>query len=550
MGQVNIYRIDAEKQEAFLQCMQEKMVQVNTLFRTIEVEDAEIEFGCTLYKSPEPAEKQIAWNWILREFGQEEVHCLPAPKAILLIEKDDEMYVATFGFSYFIVDKFCDRNFAFNFARKITYKEIKTTALSSPHSKRNKTVNTYVNYDELEFDSGESFTKIKAKALIPDDFTIYNESIEIGNSIKFSAPEDSVDSILKIIIHIEDVIANTEDKYLIPVFTKVSDKELLGELDERLNTEVSQNPQSINISELDIIGATEVFNHNDTSFTLKFGHFEKEIPELNFEQLKLFSEDKGFDLNSNLLKIKVVSNNNGNPVRSDEVRNLIDYTDDLHRCILSKGSWYQFNDDYVNYLSDSIAEIETLYDANFDFRKSQHEAFIERKYQEEKDNPVFLGMAEKQVRNKITNKYYAERAFNTIMQEQFGFSNFDRVDSRIGTADIELMDLYKDATMYAVKIGKTSSKLCYAVDQSLSSLNAYKHHLLEGMPEIQNVAVWLILEREQHLTVIDGKPNLNELNMIMLKNKLDDWKKEVRLCGYKPIIYINYVVRDGEPHAD
>lgn len=28
--------------------------------------------------------------------------------------------------------------------------------------------------------------------------------------------------------------------------------------------------------------------------------------------------------------------------------------------------------------------------------------------------------------------------------------------------------------------------------------------------------------------------------MIMLKNKLDSWKKEVRLQGLNPIVYINY----------
>ena len=27
---------------------------------------------------------------------------------------------------------------------------------------------------------------------------------------------------------------------------------------------------------------------------------------------------------------------------------------------------------------------------------------------------------------------------------------------------------------------------------------------------------------------------------LMLKNKLDQWKKEVRLQGLKPIIYVNY----------
>ena len=36
------------------------------------------------------------------------------------------------------------------------------------------------------------------------------------------------------------------------------------------------------------------------------------------------------------------------------------------------------------------------------------------------------------------------------------------------------------------------------------------------------------------------KPDINRLDMLMLKKRLDQWKKEVRLQGYTPIIYVNY----------
>ena len=93
--------------------------------------------------------------------------------------------------------------------------------------------------------------------------------------------------------------------------------------------------------------------------------------------------------------------------------------------------------------------------------------------------------------------------------------------------------------MFAVKVGNASSKLCYAVDQSLTALRLYKHNLLTGMPKIDSAAIWLILERKTHIEE-DGVPNINLLEMLLLKNKIDQWKKEVRLQGLKPIIYINY----------
>ena len=103
------------------------------------------------------------------------------------------------------------------------------------------------------------------------------------------------------------------------------------------------------------------------------------------------------------------------------------------------------------------------------------------------------------------------------------------------------MDLYKEGGyVYAVKIGKSSGKLCYAVDQSLAFLKTYKHNEFSDLPEVTTIVLWFILERRKHIENADGKPDINELDMFMLKNKLDQWKKEVRLLGFKPLIYINY----------
>ena len=60
------------------------------------------------------------------------------------------------------------------------------------------------------------------------------------------------------------------------------------------------------------------------------------------------------------------------------------------------------------------------------------------------------------------------------------------------------------------------------------------------MPKITTVVLWFVLEREQHIEGSDGIPDLNSLDMLMLKNRLDQWKKEVRLAGMRPLVYINY----------
>ena len=59
----------------------------------------------------------------------------------------------------------------------------------------------------------------------------------------------------------------------------------------------------------------------------------------------------------------------------------------------------------------------------------------------------------------------------------------------------------------------------------------------------KSVAIWFVLDRSRHIENEDGKPDINRLDMLMLKNRLDQWKKEVRLQGYTAIVYVNYRTR-------
>lgn len=540
MSKINIYRIDESKNRLFTDNMNEKLSNCNQVRINEEQQnflDSDMVF--TLYKSDAREDKNVSWEWILSLFEEDIFQINPQPKAVVVLEYMDEMYAVTFGHAYFLVDKYCDRDFAFSFARKINFKEIKTTALTSPNSQRNKTVNTYIDYSNLEFDSGESFTKLKAKVQLEEDFDLYSELIEIGNSLKFTLSESSFESIGRLVIHINEVLEG-EDIYKIPVFTRVTDKVLIEELDNDLKEKIKQEETRINISEIDIIGATEIFNNNDTTFTLRYKYKEKQVSTLSQESIEEFANENGFDMREILLEIKVISHYNDSPVRTEKIRNLIDEINDEKRCILSKGEWYHFNDDYQKYLEDSISEVNTFYEPEFDFTKELHEEFLTEKFSKEKDFEVYHGLTEEEIKKKIKTKYYAERAFNLLREEADGFQNHDREETRIGNSKVELMDLYKDETMFAVKIGNSSSKLCYAIDQSISSLRLYKHNSLEGMPKVEKVAIWLIFERDTKLSLINGKPDINELEMLMLKNKIDIWKKEVRLLGFQPVIYINY----------
>ena len=456
-----------------------------------------------------------------------------------MIESARATYAITYGLSYFIVDRYCDIDFAFDFARRINFKQIKTTTLTAPNAQRNKMINTYLNYNELSFDSGESYAKIKAKIDSNQGIMLHGETVEIGHSIKTQLPENSMDCILKFIEYVESV-RKKDEIHKIPVFNRVRDENIIRELDANLLKKIEENIECINISELDIIGTTEIFNNNDTSFTLKYERKSKNIEELTKENILQFIKENNLNVKLHFLAIKVVSNKNGEPVRTDAMKRLIDFTDDKKRCLLLRGEWYSFNDDYVQYLQDSISELEVVYDSRYDFSNKKLSEYVERKYKEEKNFVEYSGLDIREVKKKIKDKYYAERVFNNVLAEQFGFENHDRESDETGVGKVELMDLYKEGTMYAVKIGNSSAKLSYVVEQSISSTRMYKHNLLPEMPKVDKIAVWIVLKRRTHLPIVNGKPDLSSLRMIMLKNRLDAWKKEVRILGYRPVVYLSY----------
>ena len=183
MGQVNLYKIDGNKKNDFLDKLNEKFELIGEQDYNSLNNEEDVYTVSTYINVPEER-KAPEWQWILDEYDYEIEGTVASPRAVLVIEGVDATYAVTYGLAYFVVDKYCDIDFAFDFARRITFKQIKTTTLTAPNAQRNKMINVYLNYNDLSFDSGESYAKIKAKMKIEDGFTLHGEMVEIGHSIK------------------------------------------------------------------------------------------------------------------------------------------------------------------------------------------------------------------------------------------------------------------------------------------------------------------------------------------------------------------------------
>lgn len=548
MTQVNIYKIAEEKISDFTEHLTSIYLKLGETL-TVDYnrnkdknqENLEITYNTSLYFAEADTPKDLKWNWVLKLFGENPKKVAGTPKGLLIFSENQNMYAVTFGHSYFQVDPFSDKEWAFDFARRLEYSNVKTTSLITPNSLRSKTINTYLDsYGEIEFDSGEALTKLKAKIKLPYEFTLFSDTIEFGNSIKFSNITINLEKIVEIIEYINHIILTEKERVKIPYFKKIKDDDKIATFLDSLKKSIRYNLYSIDFSEYQVCGTNIIFKNND-EFSYKYKRNSMPCDNINHDTLSEFMHHYNID-NEHLLDIKIVASENGETKYTNPISKIIYYTDDKERVLLLEGVWYAYNDDYLGYLNDAILQLNIEYDPELNYSKEKHQVFLENKLNEVKTSEGESKLSDDDIKEKLRKKYYREFYFNKLQESENGYNLFDRGIKQIGPHKIEVMDLYKDETMYSVKFGKASSELSYAVDQSLEAAKLYRKSQIsiDGI-SIKTICIWLILERSELPLNSEDKPDLTNLDMLILKNRLDQWRKEILILGYKPIIRINYV---------
>lgn len=514
MATVNIYRINPLKLPTLEQELEHKGFQKTSKISTSKRKTTFILFYDINQRTPA---RELSWEWLLLEFSEVAPKLYSPPKAVLICNLKGNVYAVTFGHSFFLVDKFADKNFPFEFARRVKLKKLQTTTTLSPNSQKNKTINSFVNYDYIEFNSNEAFAKVKFQESLSEGFKLYSHIVEAGNSLRIVLKEDTLHNIEQLLKVIEGKLKKQELNK-IPVFGKITDKSVVSFYDSCLSELfLSDNFGNLAISEFEIIGANEIFYTHDQKYTLKHNDIAEEINVVTLSEVDNFCKNHDIMFRDEWINIKIIFYSEGIQVVTKPLRDFIECTLDEYNCMLVGGIWYNFNGDFMEYLRDSICEIDVIYDNSFDFSKTDIDDYNTRN----------------------GKNCYREAYFNKI-REQDGYECYDRQLETFKKHKIEVCDLYKDEILYAVKVGKTSEKLCYVVDQSLTALRLNKNRQLSKYLEVRKACLWIILSKKERLTIVNGKPDINELKLLHLKMKIDSWKKEVRLMGLEPIIYINY----------
>ena len=142
MSNINLYKIDSRKKDEFLRNLKDKFDNENN----VEI-NSKCKYGISVYiDGKDKTKNDPDWLWVLSN-PKPFLNQPASLKAVIVIESEtkEALYACTFGMAYFNVDKYCDTEFAFDFARRINFELVKTTTLTSPNSRKNKIVNAYLN---------------------------------------------------------------------------------------------------------------------------------------------------------------------------------------------------------------------------------------------------------------------------------------------------------------------------------------------------------------------------------------------------------------------
>lgn len=502
------------------------------------------QFTVSLYNIPDSRtkNKELSWDWVYREFDSDPPKPKANPRDVLIIDTDlGKRYCVSFGTSFLSVDKYCDRDFAFNFARKIPIKATKTTTTCSPGQRRNKTMSLFTNQTELDHESNEAYLKIKLTCNLSKDFKLFRPTVAIGQSICFDIgnEENTLLRIAQLIDYVEMVLSTCKDTNPIPRLFEIKDLNTLQELDNKLINKIETEEVPILGSELDIYGSTEITNNADQKFCIQYIRHRLDVPEINWENIKTFCEKFSLPVDRQILDFKVTYYKDNQNIFTKKIKELIEFICDERQAYLSKGIWYQFNEDFISSLNESVSHIPTVYCHFADIDRKRYQKIIKEEIDKAKLLDENTGKSEEELAKMISSRNYTERIFNQLRQKE-GYQLLDRVTEAFDGHPIEVADLYKDGELISVKIGGGSEKLCYAVDQSLSGFKYYQTHKASLALEVHTVAIWLVLTRSS-IEDSDGNPDLRILKMLSLKMRLDGWARNIRNNYMTPKVYISYI---------
>lgn len=519
--QYNIFKLENKEE------LQKEMLERN--FKKIGNEISSDKYKLNLYYKYDN-DLKLSWKNILIEFGETNPPARTGISGIIVCESCDNNYAITYGSSSFLVQKYSDREFGFNFAKRIELKEMKRKSSMTPHSRRNSSITSFKNMKTIVFDSGENITSL---SFTPEN-EFYGKRIDIGKSIKLKV-NISLSNIYQLFNQIESDISNNIINK-IPLLTKITNadeierynKMMYDSLSKEFDAYGNSNLSQFSMNEFYIVGSSIYFEEDHTQ-VVKVGKYEEEIELHNLKDLFELSKTIGVDIQTIIEKGKIVYKDSSNTkIYAESIRKYINYEIEEENVSLYNDEWFYYNNDYYDLVMNEIKTIRIEYNSSDDYTKEQIENFRsdDKEYREE-------------ILNKVLSKKY-----NGILLDRDMFISKYENEYFNSEYKIELADLLLKNEYVSVKIGSAQA-LSYCVDQSELSaklIDANKINLdKKGLPIPDKFGVWFFMESNSVFE--GGKVNLQKIHSIMLLSKLSTWSKNIKTLGKIPIIHINKYIK-------
>ncbi len=469
---------------------------------------------------------KLSWKNVFTEFGVYDVPSRKGISGIILCESKKTSFAITYGTSSFLVQKFSDKEFGFDFAKRIELKELKRKSSITPHATKNSSITSFKNVSVATFDSGENITSLSFSPV--DEF--YGKRIDIGKSIKIKN-----DNVLENISILLDKIEQDLSRNIInriPLLTKVTNKEEIDKYNEMMYDLLNKGIDSVDnrassnfvINEFNVVGSSIYFEDEHTQY-IKIGKIEEEIELNDIGDLFDLAKKHNLDIKTIIESGRIIyKNSSGGKDYDESIRKLITFEIDEENVSLFNDEWYYYNYDYYELVMDEIKTIKQVYENEDDTTREIIESSKEKS---------------SEYREEVLNKMLAAKHNGNVLDRDLFLSKYES-DYFKSKYRIEIADLVIDNEYISVKIGSAQS-FVYCVDQSelaATLINAKKVDLKKkGLKEPKKIGLWFFTENK---SIFNGEEvHIEKINSIMLLSKLSNWSKNVRLFNKEPIIHVS-----------
>ena len=444
------------------------------------------------------------------------------------VESTKAIYAITLGHSFASVQKYCDYNFAMDFAEKEIPLD-KVTSKASDFIQSNK-IRALLNIKQESLASSKGGESYKFVIGHPreDVQLAFGKKIECGYSIHFPnnyelKKEEDLEEISKLIQNIETSLKKTSiNSFPRVTYVPRSDESKITILNSILLKSVKENSEDfeIYISDFDIIGADIMLNSNTYTYQLYINNQKTETQKEfdSFNKVDLFGYiEQNKDKITSLDDVKVVVSTKEQNLQATTISNylfgIVTLNNDKY--ILSSNRWGLVNQTFLDEVERRLEEISS--DLMVQDRK---EYFIPYSSEEKYIESIF----------KLGNYETLDQKFVYVV-EDYEVHKENK---------IELADSYniKEDELIAIKLGKSNQNFIYCFDQMNTAAKAilfnkeYKikeqliaqgidQRVIEKILKCRNTSVLLGFEQKRYKSSItNGTFKLNDLESLLLKLKI------------------------------